>query len=134
MSREDFIELYKYKLSLMGGDAYAMQDFEHFIQSVAVLRSYMIMKLKLLNIPGYERARYNNLLDRYNPGHRQYLYYKKPICGLCQLPIITIDEATIDHKIPISKGGDNTLENKQIAHGKCNSFKGDRMITTFLEI
>src|SRR5690242_3391906 len=36
---------------------------------------------------------------------------------------------TLDHLIPISKGGTNGGRNLVLAHAKCNSIKGNRMPT-----
>jgi 5-methylcytosine-specific restriction endonuclease McrA len=33
---------------------------------------------------------------------------------------------TIDHIVPVSKGGDDTRANVQLAHFRCNSVKGNR--------
>ncbi len=54
------------------------------------------------------------------------------MCMLCFTPvIIDIDEIkyrpSIDHVIPLSKGGDDTLKNVQLAHFGCNSRKGNRI-------
>ncbi|MEO1303442.1 MAG: HNH endonuclease [Pseudomonadota bacterium] len=35
--------------------------------------------------------------------------------------------ATIDHIVPISKGGADQLENLQLAHANCNKIKGNRV-------
>lgn len=65
-------------------------------------------------------------------------------CGICQLcgePVditdgwydanggfhIGRDYPTVDHIIPLSKGGDNTWDNVQLAHHRCNSGKRDRV-------
>lgn len=45
-------------------------------------------------------------------------------CALCGMPI-AFDEATLDHKIPISRGGSNRIANLQLAHLLCNQYKGD---------
>ena len=34
--------------------------------------------------------------------------------------------ATLDHIVPRSKGGADTLENLQLAHAHCNKVKGNR--------
>lgn len=53
------------------------------------------------------------------------------ICQLCDEPV---DKdlprpapmcKSLDHKIPISKGGDHSRENTQLAHLRCNIRKGD---------
>lgn len=55
------------------------------------------------------------------------------ICQLCDYPVNPTVEVpnpfavTVDHKIPLSKGGAHTLENVQLAHFYCNSAKSDRV-------
>jgi 5-methylcytosine-specific restriction endonuclease McrA len=59
-------------------------------------------------------------------------------CHICSEPIdLTAPRSTshyrwkrslhIDHLIPISKGGEDTLENVRPAHGLCNLSKGNRI-------
>lgn len=45
-------------------------------------------------------------------------------CGICGMPI-EFSECTLDHKIPLSKGGTNKLSNLQLAHLLCNQYKAD---------
>jgi hypothetical protein len=61
------------------------------------------------------------------------------MCGLCGE---TIDRslkhphkmsATIDHIIPLSRGGRHTLSNVQAAHKSCNSRKRDRIARTYTQ-
>ena len=53
-------------------------------------------------------------------------------CGICQGPIDPSltwphrDSATVDHIIPLSKGGKHVRENVQPAHLGCNASKGNR--------
>ena len=56
---------------------------------------------------------------------RQLINSKGAICGICGEPITNMKDCTIDHIIPISKGGLTTLENCQLAHQRCNLMKGD---------
>lgn len=57
-------------------------------------------------------------------------------CGLCgkSVPMaVKVPEPlapTIDHIVPISKGGDDTRANVQLAHFVCNSRKGPRELTS----
>ena len=54
------------------------------------------------------------------------------ICGLCgdkvnmALVVPDLKAPTIDHIIPLAKGGDDTKINVQLAHFACNSRKGHR--------
>lgn len=56
--------------------------------------------------------------------------------GICQLCGAPVDgdakwpaplSLTVDHILPLSKGGKHELANVQIAHSRCNSVKGDRI-------
>jgi len=50
-------------------------------------------------------------------------------CALCGDPVELVegpDEATIDHVVPVSKGGVDLLSNLQLAHRKCNQAKGNQ--------
>lgn len=46
-------------------------------------------------------------------------------CGICCGRIETLDEATIDHIVPLSRGGQHVWSNVQIAHAACNARKGN---------
>lgn len=47
------------------------------------------------------------------------------ICKLCEKPT-TLEEATIDHIVSLANGGEHSYSNTQLAHGLCNSLKGNR--------
>lgn len=47
------------------------------------------------------------------------------LCGICGLPV-EFAKFTVDHVVPMSKGGAHVLANLQPAHFACNSKKGDR--------
>lgn len=46
-------------------------------------------------------------------------------CGICGRPLR--GDKSIDHIIPLTRGGDHRLENLQIAHRSCNSKKKNRL-------
>lgn len=54
------------------------------------------------------------------------------LCGLCGYRIATIEEITVDHIIPKSKGGPNHTTNLQPAHKICNELKSNRELDTWL--
>lgn len=48
------------------------------------------------------------------------------VCALCGGQM-TEDDKSLDHIIPISKGGDHALENLQMAHLRCNQQKSNKV-------
>lgn len=76
----------------------------------------------------------------YNNGyeHVDIEYFWKVQMGYCQLCFTSIDRTlhhrdmmswTLDHKIPLSKGGPHFYSNLQLAHRMCNQKKGSKIIT-----
>lgn len=47
-------------------------------------------------------------------------------CPWCDKPLPTLWEATLDHIIPKSHGGDRSIDNMQLMHAQCNKEKGAR--------
>lgn len=66
-----------------------------------------------------------------NKSLRVKLYLQSNTCCICKKPITSIDEATIDHKIPLDKGGSNRRDNKQLTHRQCNFKKGNKIEVDF---
>ncbi len=58
---------------------------------------------------------------------RQLINSKGAICGICGEPIKNMKDCTVDHIIPIAKGGQTTIENCQLAHFDCNQQKGSKI-------
>jgi hypothetical protein len=54
---------------------------------------------------------------------RRNLYDESPICQLCKNQIHSLDDSTVDHIIPYSKGGKTRPNNGQLAHRGCNASK-----------
>lgn len=50
-------------------------------------------------------------------------------CRLCGLPVEP-STASVDHIIPLARGGKHAYENVQTAHRRCNFSKGARLLTT----
>lgn len=61
--------------------------------------------------------------------HRRMIRRIKPPCGICEQPIdytLAYPDPrcfVVDHIIPLAKGGEDELTNKQAAHRDCNSHK-----------
>ena len=51
-------------------------------------------------------------------------------CYLCEKPI-EFKQDSIDHKIPLSRGGDNDFENLAISHLSCNRKKHNQTETEY---
>ena len=73
-----------------------------------------------------------------NPEYERYIHSShwrhiadNGVCGICGLPVSydkspsDIWAATIDHIVPLSRGGKHELSNCQLAHRLCNSTKQD---------
>lgn len=50
------------------------------------------------------------------------------VCYLCG-QYLSVHDLTVDHVVPLSRGGSHTLENIKPAHKVCNSRKGDRLLS-----
>ena len=59
--------------------------------------------------------------------HRKRLMKESDICGICNKQIKYKRDMTIDHIIPLSKGGKDIPSNTQLAHSVCNQLKGNSM-------
>ena len=58
------------------------------------------------------------------------------ICHICSLPVVlNVDRVkhllspTIDHVVPVSLGGNHTVDNVKLAHRICNSVRGNKPLT-----
>lgn len=74
------------------------------------------------------KVRYN-LSKHFTNKKKKLFEISKGVCYLCENKIENIDEANIDHVIPLSKGGRNAMFNLKLTHIKCNSFKSDKLLS-----
>jgi 5-methylcytosine-specific restriction endonuclease McrA len=51
------------------------------------------------------------------------------ICGICLTPIDPASPWELDHKIPISRGGEHSYQNTQPSHQRCNRAKGAKLLS-----
>jgi 5-methylcytosine-specific restriction endonuclease McrA len=64
--------------------------------------------------------------------HRTQIARTQPPCGICGqaidygLPYLHPRSYVVDHIVPLTNGGPDTLGNKQAAHRDCNRAKGAR--------
>lgn len=54
------------------------------------------------------------------------------VCYLCDEHILR-REMTIDHVIPLCKGGSNEMDNFRLTHSKCNSDKGNMTLEEYVK-
>jgi 5-methylcytosine-specific restriction endonuclease McrA len=74
------------------------------------------------------RAREQHLLTRIPKALRVAVMARDGfVCQLCTLAVEP-EDVSLDHRIPLSKGGPTTYENLQVAHRRCNSGKRDRIL------
>lgn len=65
--------------------------------------------------------------------HRALIARGRPACGICgqpidySLPHLDPGQFVVDHIVPLSAGGTDTLANKQAAHRACNRAKSARL-------
>lgn len=71
---------------------------------------------------------------RYEPVKASHVYERDEwTCGICQQPVdrtLTYPDPgspSLDHVIPLARGGTHTYDNVQIAHLACNHLKSDAM-------
>lgn len=67
---------------------------------------------------------YNAFVEDVN--HRELFKRGGKRCGICG-ERISLAEVTIDHIIPLSKGGLHSYANCQPSHERCNLDKGDQL-------
>lgn len=134
LTKEEFIQKFKFEYALAVKDPLAMESYEKFCSVIAKLRRASVQYLRSIGVSGDVRCEYNNAVQRLaETSHRKYLFYKDPTCKICGYLIEKLQDATIDHIIPTSKGGPNTLKNKQIAHGHCNVKKSNKIGFTMIK-
>jgi len=54
-------------------------------------------------------------------------------CHICRGKV-AVDEASTDHLVPLSKGGDHSWENVALAHKRCNSRRGAGLLPAQLRL
>ena len=86
-----------------------------------------------LTHPQYEQLRYLRSIENYDVRALRRVFSTAisvgvcPECEYCRQVINDVNELTIDHTIPRSRGGTDAIENLQPMHAKCNSAKGCSM-------
>jgi len=58
--------------------------------------------------------------------HKKWLWKKSKLCYWCKNPV-SYDKASVEHIIPLSKGGLNNRNNYALAHQECNLKRGNKV-------
>lgn len=85
---------------------------------------YRLRQQNLANRPG-RRINFDNEL-------RNSVQKKSQCCAICGKPI-SDDEFSIDHIIPISRGGNNSIDNLRPVHRRCNTIKDNMLDDELLQ-
>lgn len=48
-------------------------------------------------------------------------------CAVCRVDDLTVKNSTLDHIMPVSRGGTGALVNLRLAHDECNSRRGNQL-------
>lgn len=70
------------------------------------------------------KARTIRAVVRDGVDYLEILIRDKLVCKLCNVSIQSKAEVSFDHIIPISRGGEHSMANLQLAHLSCNMHKG----------
>lgn len=63
----------------------------------------------------------------FKKGRRRAIWQRNPVCYYCHDLIENYNDATIEHRIPISRGGSNRPDNLALSHNKCNQERGNNI-------
>jgi len=81
----------------------------------------------------FKNAARTNLKDNNRHQELKELFVKQKTCPYTGLDLILRENASVDHKMPISKGGSNETDNLQWVHIWANTAKSDCSESEFLE-
>lgn len=61
---------------------------------------------------------------QFSPQTKRILYGKSQVCGICGKPL-DMENMSIDHIVPLNRGGTNDISNLRPTHLRCNMLKGN---------
>jgi len=79
-----------------------------------------------MNSHNYEARKRGAFVERVDP--RALYEIDAGICGICG-ELCSAESFEVDHIVPLSKGGEHSYVNTQIAHATCNRRKNARLAT-----
>ena len=66
-----------------------------------------------------------------NRAKLQLVWEKGKRCAICGRKIKDLEDLTVDHIVPLARGGKNSIDNYRLAHKTCNEAKGRMMPTEY---
>jgi 5-methylcytosine-specific restriction endonuclease McrA len=82
--------------------------------------------LKVAEYEGRRRARTRQ--SRYEPIEPMRVFDRDGwVCHLCKEPVLR-DDASLDHVLPLARGGSHTYDNVATAHVHCNIVRGSKLL------
>lgn len=101
---------------------------QYQVDHVEELRAYRASRRQIrASQQGDRRARLRRAFVE--PVDRLTLYERDGgVCGLCGSPV-EVSDFHVDHVVPLSRGGEHSYANTQIAHPSCNLSKHNRLQT-----
>jgi len=107
-----------------------MTDEEDYIRR----RVKWVGDLESLSIPFNGTSTIRKRLNGNSGAKKRSLWNKMKspkICYLCEIPLVSIRNASIDHVIPLSRGGSNRVSNLRLTHIGCNNKKGSKLVSEY---
>ena len=87
----------------------------------------------ILELPIVPNARDRALAEHHRLCElRASLHRSQPYCVYCRKPLVR-KKATLDHVLPVSRGGETTPDNLTISCRACNTCKGARLPEEWLQ-
>lgn len=95
-------------------------------RSVTIKKQREQQELKALRGTG---LRIPKQIDLPHEGTKTYKVWMRceQFCYLCLHPI-ELKDASIDHVVPLSRGGRRTQDNEKATHRECNGWKADKLL------
>jgi 5-methylcytosine-specific restriction endonuclease McrA len=96
----------------------------------AYQREYRLAHIELHRDRGRIKAHRRRVLEdgSFSINDWRLLVSRSPRCHWCKRPFTKIRKPTLDHVIPLSKGGSHSVENGCCACAECNKRKGAKAV------
>ena len=94
--------------------------------------SYIRHRPKILQKSRARHARIRGAVIVEIVDHEAVIARDNSTCYLCER-VLSADEITLDHVVPVTRGGTHTADNMKVACNSCNAAKGNKLLSEYLE-